>query len=54
MSATVIKNRFNVNPTNELMDKFFFTIPYVNDISEKFKKISKKHDLKLAYSSEFP
>jgi len=53
MSAMSIKERFNINPNTESTEekKFFFTIPYVNGISEKFKKISKKHDLKLAYSS---
>jgi len=28
-----------------------FTIPYVKNISEKFKSISKKHELKLAFSA---
>jgi len=53
MSVTGIKKRFDSNSNTELTEdnKFFFTIPYVNGISEKFKKISKKHDLKLAYSS---
>jgi len=43
------KKRFNINPNTELTEKFFFTIPYINGISEKFKEFQK--NMILNYSS---
>jgi len=41
----------NINDSNNNNPKNYFTIPYMNEISEKFKPVAERNDFKIAYKS---
>jgi len=50
-SVSGINTRCETKIDNDEDNRPFFTIPYVHNISENFRKISRKHNLKLAFST---
>jgi len=47
----LIKNGIKVREKTDLADHNFFTIPYINGISEKFRNLAKKHKFNLSFLS---
>jgi len=51
LSFTNINERFKEKLNDDGEIKQFFTIPYIKGVSEKFRKMAKKHSLNLAFAS---